>query len=113
MYRTCTKCQAEKLLTEYYRHPHSAGGRTTKCIECTKSDVRANRAERLEYYRQYDRSRTNEPKRKQARYEYALAHSKDRKPQDPVKRAARTKLGNALRDGKIVTANRVLELAGY
>jgi len=100
--RVCTKCGDPKPLeTGYYKHPFGKGGYQTKCIECTKVDVRANRAARLEYYRAYDRQRASDPKRLEARTEYNKTHARARPEPDPVKRAARTALGNAVRDGKI------------
>ena len=102
MYRACTKCGDEKPLTDFYKHPHAPNGRASKCIECTKADVRANRAQRIEYYRQYDRARAKLPHRKEGRAEYARQNPRPRPESDPQKRAARVMIGNALRDGKIV-----------
>lgn len=101
MERACTKCAIVKPLDDFYSHPFAKDGRQTKCIECTKEDVRKNRAERIDYYRAYDRQRAKEPKRVQARLEYAKANPRKAPESDPVKRAARVKLGNSLRDGKI------------
>lgn len=74
----------------------------TTCAECTKAAVRANRAERIEYYRAYDRTRAKQPHRVLARSEYNAVHTKPRTEPDPVKRAARVAVGNALRDGKLI-----------
>lgn len=101
--RVCTKCAESKPLDAYYKHPFGKDGRQTKCAECTKTDVRANRAARLEYYRAYERSRANLPHRLDARAEYAATHrAKPRPETDPQKRAARVTLGNAIRDRKVV-----------
>lgn len=102
MMRACTKCSVEKPLDDFYRHPFGRDGHQTKCIECTKADVRANRAARIEYYRAYDRQRAKEPQRVEARIEYARQNPKAHPEKDPAKRSARVMLGNAVRDGKVV-----------
>lgn len=102
MERACTKCAEVKPLSAYYRHPVSRGGHQTKCIECTKADVRANRAARIEYYRAYDRQRAKDPERVAARVELARRSPRPRPEPDPVKRHARVVLGNAVRDGKLI-----------
>ena len=100
--RVCTKCGVEKPLDDYYRHPFGRDGYQTKCADCTKSDVRANRAARLEYYRAYDRSRARQPDRVAARVDYAKRKPVARPEPDPVKRVARVVLGNAIRDGVVI-----------
>ncbi len=102
MMRVCTKCGDEKPLSGYYKHPAGKDGRDTTCAECRKSYVRANRAERIEYYRAYDRQRAKHPGRVRARADYAMANPRPRPEPDPVKRAARVAVGNALRDGKLL-----------
>lgn len=106
--RACTQCGESKGETGFYKHPFSAGGRSTKCKECVKANVRANRLKRLEYYREYDRQRTDEPHRVQARREYRLMnkgmfHEKSKvwNHENRAKRAAHIKVGNAVRDGKL------------
>lgn len=99
--RTCTKCGLSKPLELFYKHPFTKDGRQAKCAECTKADVRANRAARIEYYRAYDRQRAKQPDRVQARTEYNRINKRPRPETDPLKKKARTALGNALRDGKI------------
>lgn len=46
----CKKCNTEKESDQYY-----ANDRT--CKECRKAAVRKNRAEKVEYYREYDKAR--------------------------------------------------------
>lgn len=99
--RACTACGEEKPLDAFYRHPFGKDGRQTKCAECTKVAVRANRAARLEYYQAYERERAKLPHRVEARKEYARANPRPRPEPDPVKRAARVAFGNAVRDGKV------------
>jgi hypothetical protein len=100
--RACTKCGEDKPLTAFYKHPFGLAGRMSKCAECTKAAVRANRSERLEYYRAYERERAKLPHRVKARTEYAAKHKAPPRPEpDPIKRKARVTLGNAVRDGRI------------
>jgi hypothetical protein len=106
--RACTQCGESKGETGFYKHPFSAGGRSTKCKECVKANVRANRLKRLEYYREYDRQRTDVPKRVEARREYQKQNrgriaciQKSWNAANPEKIKARTKVANAVRDGKL------------
>lgn len=99
--RACTKCGEQKPLDQFYKHPFGKDGRQSKCAECTKADVRANRQERIEYYRAYERQRARQPHRVEARRVYASENPVRMPEQDPQKRVARTALGNAVRDGKL------------
>lgn len=95
-----------------------ADGHLNKCKECTKSDVRKNREQRLDYYREYDRARSNLPHRVKARREYAQTEavrearrraSKKYVERNPQKRAAHIALGNAIREGKLKKPERCEE----
>jgi hypothetical protein len=98
--KTCFKCGASKELEHFYKHPMMADGHLNKCAECTKADTRAHRAERVEFYKAYDRARAKEPHRVEARAAYKP--STVRPPEsDPAKRAARTAVSNAVRDGRL------------
>ena len=37
--KICFKCDIEKPITEYYKHPKTADGHLNKCKDCTKKDV--------------------------------------------------------------------------
>ena len=102
--KPCIKCSETKPLDEFYAHPMMGDGHLNKCKDCTKADVRANRSSRIEYYKAYDRQRAKQPNRVQARAEYARTHATAKPESDPIKRAARNKLSNAVRDGKIIKA---------
>lgn len=90
----CRRCGSVKPVSEYYKNNRSKSGYDlAKCIECAKLGVRENRAENIEYYREYDRVRGNRQS-----YEYRAEYNKV----FPRKYKARMKVGNAIRDGKIV-----------
>jgi hypothetical protein len=90
--KTCFKCGEVKSLSAFYKHPQMADGRVNKCKGCNKKDVRENRKDNIDYYRAYDRDRGNRQSR-----EYRDAWEKN----NPIKKAASTMVGNAVRDGKI------------
>jgi len=110
--KTCFKCGLEKPLSEYYKHKKMADGHLNKCKECAKSDVKQNRHERADYYREYDAWRfKNDARVKQRQKSYILTQNgADRMRaaktnwinSNPEKRAAHVILGNAVRDGRII-----------
>jgi len=112
--KECFKCKKEKSLSSFYKHPQMKDGRVNKCKECNKKDVRENRAEKIDYYRDYDKDRAMLPHRVKARSEYQMTDagkaSMNKAHQNwlehnTVKRAAHIMLGNAVRDGKIVKSD--------
>lgn len=102
MSKPCFKCGETKPLECFYKHPMMADGHLNKCAECTKADVRSSRAARLEYYQAYDRQRAKQPHRVAERKERARERPSRRPEPDPVKRAARVAVGNAVRDGTLL-----------
>lgn len=109
--KTCFKCNQTKPLTKFYRHPRMADGHLNKCKDCTKSDTRATRLARLDYYLEYDRNRGSLPSRVKARAAYAKTergkYVKRRgmatySASNPLRRVAHTAVGNAIRDGKLL-----------
>ena len=108
--KTCFKCNTEKPLTEFYKHSEMADGHLNKCKKCTKIDTRRNRADRSEYYRDYDQHRAMQPDRVAARYQYsqteagkaaAIRAKQVFKARHPQKRKAHIAVGNALASGKL------------
>ena len=97
MDKVCFKCKERKPLNEFYAQKQMKDGFLNKCKECTKRDVRKNRQE-SENARAYDRRRYKEnPKRREETHrrarEYRVLY--------PDRYKAHSKLGNAVRDGRI------------
>ncbi len=111
--KRCICCGVEKVVSKrnFYRHKQMGDGYLNKCIDCTKRDVSANRELKIAYYKAYDAQRANRPDRVAARQRYRKttagkaairrAHAAQRVI-SPLKRRARTLIGNALRNGTVV-----------
>lgn len=95
--KTCFKCLCAKPLAEFYKHAQMRDGHLNKCIACTKADALAHRLANIDHYREYDKLRASMPHRKtlakRVQAEWKEAH--------PKRRAANTKLGNAVRSGLV------------
>lgn len=52
--KRCFKCNIEKPLTDFYKHPQMPDGHVNKCKECNKKDVRENYADKVDEKRAYD-----------------------------------------------------------
>lgn len=108
--KRCFKCLCVKPLDDFYAHAAMKDGRLNKCKECAKRDVTEHRIANIERFRQYDVMRASMPHRVAARKEYQqtpegrAAVAKARKVSRirfPEKIAARNKLSNAVRDGRV------------
>lgn len=95
--KTCFKCKQTKPLDGFYRHPQMADGHLNKCIDCTKKDVNAHRARNVDRIRSEDRARSKTPKYRAK----AIVQARLMRAKSPEKYAARTAVGNALRDGRL------------
>lgn len=100
----CNKCGSSKAATDFYKND-----RTCKVCRCAK--VRANRADKIDYYRNYDNNCRSNPEERKAQRE-AYAKGKGKAVSSAVKKAwsernseqtkANTTTSNAIRDGKLV-----------
>lgn len=101
----CKSCETDKAADAFYV------SNLSRCKECVKAAVRANRAANVDYYRAYDRKRYREDPARQeniqrARQSQAGIEARKRatarsKREEPHKWKARYAVANALRDGKI------------
>lgn len=101
------KCGEIKNLSHFYKHPRMKDGHLNKCKTCTKTDVQVNRSSNIDHYREYESKRSNDLKRTEARTIYQQQYQE----LHPDKVAARTKVSNALRDGRL-TRNSICECCG-
>ena len=102
--RHCRHCKMVKPLSEFYKSDERA------CKPCVRAKVRANRAAKVDYYREFDRKRAMLPHRVQARAEYLKtergreaynrAHEASLK-RYPERKAAAVAVGNAVKAGRI------------
>jgi len=96
--KKCFKCDETMPLSQFYRHPQMKDGHLNKCKVCAKTDVLANRAKNLEFYKSYDRqyAQTSEGKASRAKSNKKWLES------NAWKYVAHYTLTNAVRDGKII-----------
>jgi uncharacterized OB-fold protein len=92
--KVCFKCETELPIVNFYKHKQMADGYLGKCKACTRYDVRKNRKANHEYYLEYDRKRSKDPKR------IAAIQASGRK--DRVKASARWAIQNAVARGKVM-----------
>lgn len=110
MGKRCISCTSTKPLAEFYKHPGMADGHLNKCKACCKKQATEHREKNLDRVREYDRQRGMLPHRVEARRIYqqteagrtahAAAVARWQALQ-PLRRAANTILGNAVRDGRV------------
>lgn len=101
----CKTCNTTKETAAFYT------SNRTRCKECIKASVTANRLEKIDYYRAFDNARANLPHRVAARKAYgrtsayAESHTaavKRWEAKHPERKSASTAVSNAIRDGKLI-----------
>lgn len=96
--KKCFKCNAVKLLEEFYKHPNMPDGHVNKCKECNKNDATTHRNKNLEKVREYDRTRGKESKRIKATTEITRAW----RAEDSRRNVAHNQVARAVRNGTLV-----------
>ena len=103
--KICFRCNAEKDLSDFYKHPQMADGHLNKCKECAKDDNRKRGSDP-----EYERRRNKLPHRLRARKLYdqtedgKAAHKRAiaaYRGRNPNKYKAHCVLNNAVRGGKL------------
>jgi hypothetical protein len=112
MIKRCFKCNKEKDLDDFYKHPQMKDGRVNKCKECAKTENIDNRKVKIEYYKDFDKKRNQDLNRKK----YCARKSKkwrlnnpeksaeiksNWKKRNPLKYKAHSAVSNALKNGLI------------
>lgn len=83
-HKTCFKCGRSLPISQFYIHKQMKDGLLNKCKECARADVKRNRDSKVEYYRAYDRERSDRPRVRSY---------------DPIQKAARDAVARAVRRG--------------
>ena len=105
--KVCFKCNQEKPLSDFYRHPRMADGHLGKCKECAKRDVTERRGKNIECVREYDRKRARTPKRIELHARTQALYRREY----PERVAAKNAAQRAVASGKIKRKDRC-ELCG-
>lgn len=96
--KQCFKCLRVLPRTSFYAHSRMGDGLLGKCKDCAKADVKKNYQDRRQQYSEYEKERNRDPDRRARKNEYGRRH----REKYPDKTAARTAVGNAIRDGKLI-----------
>jgi ribosomal protein S27AE len=96
--KKCFKCNAVKLLEDFYKHPNMPDGHVNKCKECNKNDVTSHRNKNIEKVREYDRARGKIPERIKANAEINKAW----RAEDSRRNVAHNQVARAIRNGTLV-----------
>lgn len=106
----CKYCKTDKPIDEFYQSSIRKDGKSGNCKECIRARVRANRAAKIDYYREFDRNRAKLPHRIAAIKKYAKtergkaklsASSRTHRKKYPQRVAARTAVNNAVCGGRL------------
>ena len=101
----CKSCGVDASQEAFYESNKS------KCKECIKASVRANRLEKIDYYRSFDKLRASQSHRVAARKEYIqtpagkaahLRANESYRLRHPKRYSAKNILNAAVRDGRVI-----------
>lgn len=95
--KVCFKCGAEKPLFDFYKQKGMKDGHLNKCKGCTKAEATNHREKNLERVRDNDKARAKLRDPDVLRKRTTKYNEKN-----PVKVSARTAVGNAVRDGRLL-----------
>lgn len=95
--KTCFKCGVEQPLDNFYKHKGMVDGHLGKCKECTKSDTKRYRLEKIDYYRAYDVARSKTPERKEHEYQ----RLKEYRKRYPERKRAHEVVAYAIKRGEL------------
>lgn len=113
--KICFKCNVVKDISDFYAHKRMADGHLNKCILCTKKDEKERRLLKIDYLKEYDRSRDKLPSRIELKKKYSqtekgkeAARKAKKKWIDSniIKRAAHLILNNAVKSGEVIKKNK-------
>ena len=96
--KACFRCSECKPMSEFYRHAAMADGHLNKCKACCRAYAIANRRAKVDYYRAYDRARTQTSGRRQ----WAAGSLRLYRSRNPLKNAARAAVKRAVKSGSLV-----------
>jgi hypothetical protein len=97
----CKKCLIDKPVVDFYPAGKNKQTHDSSCKECRKLAVRSNYRKNIKHYKDYDLKRNQDKKRQ----EHYLLSSKAARLKYPIRYAARTMVGNALRDNRLFKPN--------
>lgn len=104
--KKCFKCNIEKPLDEFYKHPMMGDKHLNKCKECTKKDVRENYIRKIqdpnEIIKERLRTRLKFHRLYKGRSKIDPEHNKKYAEKYPEKYKAKILTGNAIKYGKLV-----------
>lgn len=96
--KTCRGCSLQKTMGSFYCHSKMADGHLNFCKECVKTRVRGHYDRTLDERHAYEANRNMTQRRKEQLQESSVRS----RAAHPDRYRARTAVGNAVRDGRLV-----------
>lgn len=98
MHKKCFKCNIDKPIEDFYRHPKMRDGHLNKCKECTKKDIQADYRANPKAHQDYEKVREQTPARKAKQLDY----QRTRRAKKRLENNARGRVAYAIRSGSLV-----------